>query len=118
MSSRAKYCSATCRSRACEGRVIPIAQPAVDQPGMDGGSEIVIATRLALREAGREATPLGLAAVELALALGSVMTPATALAGLARQFEATLAVALRGAGATSAPNALRDELAARRAQGA
>ena len=29
MSSRAKYCSSTCRSRACEGRVIPLAQTGV-----------------------------------------------------------------------------------------
>ena len=118
MSSRAKYCSATCRSRACEGRVIPLAQPVGTQLVVDEEAAIVTATREALREAGRESTPLGLATIELALALGSVMTPASALAGLARQFEATFATALRGAGATSAPNALRDELAARRAQGA
>lgn len=116
MSSRAKYCSATCRSRACEGRVIPLAVEL--HPPADDEAAIVAATREALREAGRESTPLGLAAIELALALGSVLTPPSALAGLARQFEATLAVATRGAGATSAPNALRDELAARRAQGA
>jgi len=120
MSSRAKYCSSTCRSRACEGRVIPLAQtgvvPVADETETEAA--IVTATRDALREAGRESTPLGLATIELALALGSVMTPAGALAGLARQFELTYAAATRGAGATSAPNALRDELAARRAQGA
>lgn len=119
MSSRAKYCSSTCRSRACEGRVIPLAQTGAVVPvDVETEAAIVTATRDALREAGRESTPLGLATIELALALGSVMTPAGALSGLARQFELTLAAATRGAGATSAPNALRDELAARRAQGA
>ena len=119
MSSRAKYCSSTCRSRACEGRVIPLAQTGAVVPvDVETEAAIVTATRDALREAGRESTPLGLATIELALALGSVMTPAGALAGLARQFELTYAAATRGAGATSAPNALRDELAARRAQGA
>lgn len=118
MSSRAKYCSSTCRSRACEGRVIPLAQTGVVPVADETEAAIVTATRDALREAGRESTPLGLATIELALALGSVMTPAGALAGLARQFELTYAAATRGAGATSAPNALRDELAARRAQGA
>ena len=119
MSSRAKYCSSTCRSRACEGRVIPLAQTGAVVPvDVETEAAIVTATRDALREAGRESTPLGLATIELALALGSVMTPAGALSGLARQFELTLAAATRGTGATAAPNALRDELAARRAQGA
>ena len=98
--------------------MIPLAQPVGTQLVVDEEAAIVTATREALREAGRESTPLGLAAVELALALGSVMTPAGALSGLARQFELTLAAATRGTGATAAPNALRDELAARRAQGA
>ena len=83
MSSRAKYCSSTCRSRACEGRVIPLAQtgvvPVADETETEAA--IVTATRDALREAGRESTPLGLATIELALALGSATTRSWTMVG-------------------------------------
>ena len=76
-------------------------------------------TRAALTEAGRIETPMGQACLALAHRIDFPgLDTGSALAALVARLESSLAVATRGAGATSAPNALRDELAARRAQGA
>lgn len=71
----------------------------------------------ALEEVDRQDSPLGAAAMALAMRLDQPGTDTgSALAAVARQLEATLESATRGAGSASAPDQLRDELAARRAK--
>ena len=117
---RAKYCSDRCRKRAQRGgggEVVALPTPPLDEPEPERGVERT--TRAALTEAGRIETPMGQACLALARRI-DFPGPDTgsALAALVARLESSLSVATRGAGATSAPNALRDELAARRAQGA
>ena len=118
---RAKYCSDRCRKRAQRGggEVVALPMPAHDEPEPERGGGVERTTRAALTEAGRIETPMGQACLALARRI-DFPGPDTgsALAALVARLESSLAVATRGAGATSAPNALRDELAARRAQGA
>jgi hypothetical protein len=119
---RAKYCSDRCRKRAQRGgggEVVALPTPPLDEPEPERGGGVERTTRAALTEAGRIETPMGQACLALARRI-DFPGPDTgsALAALVARLESSLSVATRGAGATSAPNALRDELAARRAQGA
>lgn len=116
---RAKYCSDRCRKRAQRGGdVVALPAPVPDEPAeLVGGVERT--TRATLTEAGRIETPMGQACLALARRIDFPgLDTGSALAALVARLESSLAVATRGAGATSAPNALRDELAVRRAQGA
>ena len=70
--------------------------------------------RADLQASGCLETPLGQAAVELALAMGPGCPP-VALPRLVKQLEATLSAAKRGGTTKPAPHRLRDELARRRA---
>ncbi len=106
--SDARFCSSTCRSAAHQGRLSVVRQ----QHAPDSG--LVAAVKAELGIVGVLDTPLGLAAVELAQAMGPGCPPA-ALPRLARQLEDTLLAAKRARPARSAPNVLRDELARRRA---
>ncbi len=118
---RAKFCSDRCRKRAQRGgEVVALPMPTREEPPAEpdmGGVERT--TRAALTEAGRIETPMGQACLALAHRIDFPgLDTGSALAALVARLESSLSVATRGAGATSAPNALRDELAARRAQGA
>ena len=110
---RAKFCSSSCRSKAHRGTVVPLS--ATPAPARPAGSGLLESTRGALAEAGRESSPLGMAALELAMTIASSDTPPSAKAQLTREFRATLSEALAGAGKASSPQQLRDEVAARRA---
>ena len=110
---RAKFCSSSCRSKAHRGTVVPLNAEPKSAPLVASG--LVESTRAALAGAGRESTPLGMAALELAMTIASSDTPPSAKAQLTREFRATLSEALAGAGKASSPQQLRDEVAARRA---
>lgn len=98
--SRAKYCSSTCRARVSKGNVIPLhARP---EPGPTEPA-LVAAVRAQLVDAERVSSPLGLAALELARTLADDMTPPSAKAMLAKQLEATLTSALKGAKVAQSP---------------
>lgn len=108
--SDARFCSSTCRSAAHQGR---LAVAAAASPS-DTATALVEAVRNDLRLAGCVDTALGLAALELAAAMGRPGCPPAAMPGLAKQLMLTLEAAKRGT-KISAPQALRDELARRRA---
>lgn len=120
--ARAKYCSERCRKRVQRGGKVlelPAGGRADDGPVSEGErlGPVAAATHAALTEADRVGTPLGAAALALAARLDQPGTDTgSAVAALARQLEATLESATRGAGSASAPDQLRDELAARRAK--
>jgi hypothetical protein len=120
--ARAKYCSERCRKRVQRGgKVLELrADDGPARPSPPDGERlgpVATATHAALTEAERLATPLGAAALALAARLDQPGTDTgSAVAALARQLEATLESATRGAGSASAPDQLRDELAARRAK--
>lgn len=111
--SDARYCSSTCRSAAHQGRLV-VLSATVDPDATDTASAIVEAVRADLQASGCLETPLGQAAVELALAMGPGCPP-VALPRLVKQLEATLSAAKRGGTTKPAPHRLRDELARRRA---
>lgn len=71
---------------------------------------------MALTEAGRLETPLGQTCLVLARRLDSPGADSgSAIASVAARLEALLTSATRGAAAATAPQQLKDELAARRA---
>lgn len=109
-----KYCSPTCRVRKSRGaEVVELPQPEAPSSG-DG--PVYRATLRTLDDIDRASTPLGAAALALARRLDSPgVDTGSAIAAVARQLEATLTAATRGADAATAPGQLRDELAARRA---
>ena len=110
-----KYCSTRCRTRASRGaeKVVPLARKA-SAPCGDAGS-VERATVTALEQCDRLETPLGQACVVLARRLDSPKgDTGSALASVAKQLEALLASATRGAGVASSPQQLRDELTERR----
>jgi len=101
------------------GEVVALPTPPLDEPEPERGGGVERTTRAALTEAGRIETPMGQACLSVARRIDFPgLDTGSALAALVARLESSLSVATRGAGATSAPNALRDELAARRAQGA
>lgn len=118
--ARAKYCSERCRKRVQRGGKVlelPAGGRAGDEPVSESLGPVATATRAALADAERVDTPLGAAALALASRLDQPGTDTgSAVAALARQLELTLESATRGAGSASAPDQLRDELAARRAK--
>ena len=110
---RAKFCSASCRSKAHRGTVVTLRPDAPTTPAPAVGG-LLESTRAALTEAGREATPLGMAVLELAATIASRDTPPAAKATLTREFRATLADALKGAAVASSVDELRRRRAALR----
>ena len=117
--STSRYCSSRCRSRVgnSNGMILPGpgAQVVPVTPVVAGG--VRDATLEELTAAGRVDTALGRSCLALAGRLDNPgMDTGSAMAAVARQLEALLREALRGAGAATAPGQLRDELAARRAK--
>ena len=122
-SNRARYCSDRCRKRAqraggvgevveLPAKVGQVAGSALASPG-----PVEAATVEALMAADRLETPHGAMALSLARRMDEPgLDTGSALAAVSRQLDAILTVALRGAGAASAPQQLQDELAARRAK--
>lgn len=125
-----RYCGERCRKRAQRtGKVTPLKQAAKPrgkrapaepvaggvEPAAAGPGAVEAATLEILEAAGRLSTPLGQAALVLARRLDRPgLDTGSAIAGVARQLEATLTAALRGSGAAAGPQKLRDELAERR----
>ncbi len=110
-----------CRKRAQRGgEVVALPMPTREVPPAEpdmGGVERT--TRAALTEAGRIETPMGQACLAIARRIDQPgPDTGSALAALVARLESSLATATRVAGATSPPNALRDQLAARHTPGA
>ena len=110
--STAKYCGSSCRAKVSTGSVVTLRPDAPPPAPVVGG--LLESTRAALTEAGRESTPLGMAALELAETITSHDTPPAAKATLTREFRATLADALKGAVVASSVDELRRRRAALR----
>ena len=78
----------------------------------DSGGSVYTATRDELSAAGREATPLGQAALVLAARIDANQDAGAAIAAMTKQLGATLCEATAGANVVASPV---DELRARRA---
>ena len=121
-SNRARYCSDRCRKRAQRsggGEVVelPAKVGQVEGSSLAQAGPVELATVEALTAADRLETPHGAMALSLARRMDEPgLDTGSALAAVSRQLDAILTVALRGAGAASAPQQLQDELAARRAK--
>lgn len=113
-SSRARYCSSSCRVRVHRGTVVPITA-GTPRPTLEGPGGVERATVAELARHDRVEQPVGVAAVLLARVLDDPATPPGAKAGAAREFRATLAEALKGAGRESSLDDLRRRRDARRA---
>ena len=120
--ANAKWCGDRCRKRAKRSGadVVPLREPLDGEPG--GGPEvgstgpIEAAARRELEAVDRHESALGLTAIAAARKLDQgAMETGSAWASLSREFEAKLAAAKRGAAAATAPQALEDEVARRRA---
>ena len=115
-----RYCSSTCRSRASRaglsGPPTPAAVARAPVERVTGPVEAHAIEELAA--VGRLETSRGQVAVRLARAMDqSTADTASALASLARQYEASLEVAMRGTRRETSPlDRARDELARRRAR--
>ena len=97
-SSRAKFCSSTCRARKSEGAAPRDAEPSEAAPQPTTGAQ-ESSVHAALLEAARESSPLGIAALILARRLdASASETPQAVAALVRELRATLVEALDGAG--------------------
>lgn len=108
---RAKFCGDTCRQAS--HRAGPDGPEAPEPAAGDApGGFVEVATVAELEAAGREASPLGLAAVVLARRLdNSSNESGAAIAALARQLRDTLGAAMAGAQKAADP---LDELRERR----
>jgi hypothetical protein len=110
---RARYCSTNCRVKASQRRAkgVPELRPAAQvvdaRPAAGGLRASVLAD---LEAAGRDGSPLGLAALALAERIDARADTAAGLAAAVKQMQSTLAEALRGAEAGD----ILDELSARR----
>lgn len=114
-SAKARYCSDRCRKRKAKADAQVVDLPTTPTPAASGSVES--ATREALSAAGRLTTPMGQAALVLARRLDDPgLDTGSAVAAVARQLEAVLATATKGAASSTAPGQLRDELAERRAK--
>lgn len=113
-SAKARYCSDRCRKRKGKADAVVVEIPEAKR---SGGMSVEVATESALVAAGRLDTPLGQTCMVLARRLDSpALDTGSAVASVAKQLEAMLASATKGATAATAPDQLRDELAERRAR--
>ena len=113
--ANARYCSDKCRKRTkrAGADVVELLEAPLD-PRV---GPIAAAAAVELAAAGRLESALGLTALALATRLDhGGMETGSAYASLSKEFEAKMAAATRGAGRSSAPEVLQDELAARRAR--
>lgn len=115
-SKKARYCSDRCRKRKDKAEVVQLNTAADDlRKAFEGG--VTAATTAELEAAGRLDTALGQACLVLARRLDFPgLDTGSAVASVARQLDAMMATATRGAGQKTAPQQLRDELAERRAK--
>lgn len=111
-----RYCSTRCRTRASRaGGVKVVDLPTVPPESPPGLGSVAAATLAALEMAERANTPMGQASLALARRLDEPgADTGSAMAAVAKQLEAMLASATKGAASASSPDQLRDELAARR----
>lgn len=110
-SAKARYCSDRCRKRKGKADVLELSTQEADALG-----PVTLATIAELQDAGRFTTALGQTCLALANRLDHPgLDTGSAVAAVARQLEAALATATKGAGKKTAPQSLRDELAERRA---
>lgn len=114
---RARYCSDRCRKRKARGAdIVPLPATEPEKQTAPQRGPCYTATLRTLTEADRHDTPLGVAALALAQRIDNPgMDTGSALASVVGRLESTLAAAMKGAGAATAPGQLKDELAARRA---
>lgn len=117
-SAKARYCSDRCRKRKGKADALVVDLPAnAPAPAPDRAGPVEAATYDALVAADRLKTPMGQTALALARRVDSPgLDTGSALAAVARQLEAVLATATKGAAAATGPSLLRDELAERRAK--
>lgn len=115
---RARYCSDRCRKRGQRAPAAAVVSLPVEAPSDGlGMGPIEIATAAELIAADRHETALGLVVIALARRLDrGERETGSSYTALSKEFEAKRAVALKGAGVQTAPGALEDELAARRAK--
>lgn len=121
--ANAKYCSDRCRKRTKRSGADVVALPAKEAEPSKPEATLGAITTLAkaeLEEADRLQTSLGMTVLALANRLDNgLFETGSAYASLVKSYKETMAEATRGAGKATAPQALADELAARRAaQGA
>jgi hypothetical protein len=113
MSPKARYCSDRCRKRKRKTDDLASVTQMLADAGVIGAVEAAASTEL--ESVGRLGSTLGQACVVLARRLDSPgLDTGSAMAAVASRLESMMAAATRGAGAVSAPQALRDELASRR----
>lgn len=113
--STAKYCGSSCRARVATGAVVPLPNRPTPAP-VSSEPALVVAVRAQLDDADRATSPLGLAALELAMALADANTQPGAKATLAKQLEATLVSAMKGAKVAQNPvDKLREQRDRKRA---
>lgn len=108
-----RYCSTKCRTQASRAGLSEARAEVTPMPAMEG---VIDATRLELEAAGRLNTAKGQVAMLLARRLETpTAETGSAVAALARQWQASLDAAMAGAGQEgSALQKARDELADRR----
>ncbi len=115
--ANARYCSDKCRKRTkrsgADVSEIPPHEPQ-DTPRL---GPITQAALRELAEVGRHETSLGRTALALANRLDhGLMETGSAYASLSKEFAVKMAEATKGVVGATAPEVLRDELAARRAR--
>ena len=112
--ANAKYCSPRCRMRVKRSGADVAAVPPPETPKV---GPIAAAALRELAEVDRLETSLGQTALALAHRLDhGVMETGSAYASLSKEFAVKMAEATKGAAGSTAPEVLRDELAARRAR--
>lgn len=112
---KARYCSDRCRKRKGKAEATVTQLSAPDEPDSPRRGPVESATVRTLTDAGRLDSPLGQTCLALARRLDfPALDTGSAVAAVAKQLEATLVSATRGAGGASSPQQLRDELAERR----
>jgi hypothetical protein len=108
---KARYCSDRCRKRKGKAEAT-VTQLPTSEPVSTG---VEAATTKALTDVSRLDSPLGQACLVLARRLDRPgLDTGSAVAAVAKQLEAMLASATRGAGGLTSPQQLQDELAERR----
>jgi hypothetical protein len=115
--ANARFCSDKCRKRTKRSGADVVDLPPRDAGEMPKLGPISSAAVRELAEVGRLETALGQTALALARRLDNgLMETGSAYASLSKEFAVKMAEATRGVGVASAPQALQDELAARRAR--
>jgi hypothetical protein len=115
--ANARYCSDKCRKRTKRSGadVAELPPPTAGETPRLG--PITTAALRELAEAGRLETSLGQTALALANRLDhGMLETGSAYASLSKEFAVKMAEATKGAAGATAPEVLRDELAARRAR--